>query len=88
LARLAVDEVTLLTKGDVRVLDGGTEAWHAFGRPLVKDRSTPPDEACVDCYLRPYDRNSGVAEAMNAYLTWEIDLVNEIRRDDTIAFGV
>ena len=88
LARLAVDEVTMLTKGDVRVLDGGTDAWHAFGRPLVKDRSTPPDEACVDCYLRPYDRNSGVADAMNAYLTWEIDLVNEIRRDDTIAFGV
>ncbi len=88
LARLAVDEVAMLTKGDVRVLDGGTEAWHAFGRPLVKDRTSPPDEACVDCYLRPYDRNSGVEEAMNAYLTWEIELVNEIRRDDTVAFGV
>ena len=25
---------------------------------------------------------------MNAYLTWEIDLVNEIERDDTVAFGV
>jgi hypothetical protein len=38
--------------------------------------------------LRAYDRNSGVEEAMNAYLTWEIDLVNEIQRDGTIAFGV
>jgi rhodanese-related sulfurtransferase len=88
LARLAIDEVKALTKGDVRVLDGGTHAWHAFGRPLVKDRTTPPDEACIDFYLRPYDRNSGVEEAMNAYLTWEIELVNEIKRDDTIAFGV
>jgi hypothetical protein len=24
---------------------------------------------------------------MNAYLTWEIDLANEIRRDATISFG-
>ena len=70
------------------VLEGGTEAWHAFGRPLVKDRTTPPDDACIDFYLRPYDRNSGVEEAMNAYLSWEIDLVREIERDGTVAFGV
>jgi hypothetical protein len=91
LARLAVGEVKALLgdqAGDVRVLDGGTQAWHAFGRPLVKDRTTPPDEACIDFYLRPYDRNSGIEEAMNAYLTWEIDLVHEIERDPTVAFGV
>ncbi len=87
-ARLAVQEATGLTKGDVRVLDGGTQAWQALGRPLMKDRTTPADDACIDFYLRPYDRNSGVEEAMNAYLSWEIDLVNEIRRDGTVAFGV
>ncbi len=88
LARLAVAEVRTLTPADVRVLDGGTEAWHAFGRPLVKDRTKPPDEACADAYLRPYDRNSGVEEAMQAYLAWEIDLVHEIVRDGTVQFGV
>jgi len=88
LARLAVDEVKALTGAEVLVLDGGTEAWRAFGRPLVKDRTNPPDEACIDAYLRPYDRNSGVEEAMNGYLTWEIELVHQIERDDTIAFGV
>ncbi len=87
-ARLAVDEVKRLCNAEVKVLEGGTDAWHAFGRPLVKDRSTPPDEACIDSYLRAYDRNSGVEEAMNAYLTWEIELANQIRRDDTVAFGV
>jgi rhodanese-related sulfurtransferase len=87
-ARLAVDEVRGLCKADVRVLEGGTDAWHAFGRPLVKDRMTPPDDACIDSYLRAYDRNSGVEEAMQAYLTWEIELANQIRRDDTVAFGV
>jgi rhodanese-related sulfurtransferase len=88
LARLAVPEVEGLTSAEVHVLDGGTDAWHAFGRPLVRDRTTPPDDACIDFYLRPYDRNSGVQEAMNAYLSWEIDLVREIERDRTVAFGV
>ena len=88
LARLAVPEVQGLTRAAVHVLDGGTDAWHAFGRPLVKDKTTPPDEACIDFYLRPYDRNSGIEEAMNAYLSWEIDLVHEIERDGTVVFGI
>lgn len=87
-ARLALDEVKALVPGDVYVLEGGTQAWHAFGRPLVKDRTNPPDEACIDFYLRPYDRNSGIEEAMHAYLSWEIDLVHEIERDGTVHFGV
>lgn len=88
LARLAVTEVQGLTNASVKVLDGGTDAWHAFGRPVVKDRTTPPDEACIDFYLRPYDRNSGIEEAMHAYLSWEIDLVHEIERDGTVSFGI
>ncbi len=77
-----------LTGGDVAALEGGTEQWQAHGRPLVKDRTSPPDEeACIDCYLRPYDRNAGVEQAMHAYLSWEIDLVNEIARDGTVQFG-
>jgi len=87
-ARLAVDEVKDLTGANVSVLEGGTDAWHAFGRPLMKDRTTPSDEDCIDSYLRAYDRNSGVEEAMQAYLTWEIELANQIRRDNTVAFGV
>jgi rhodanese-related sulfurtransferase len=88
LARLVVDEIAALTSAEVAALEGGTAAWHAFGRPLIKDRTSPPDEACSDFYLRPYDRNSGVEEAMKAYLSWEIDLVREITRDGTVQFGV
>jgi rhodanese-related sulfurtransferase len=88
LARLAVAEVQGLTAAAVHVLEGGTDAWHAFGRPLVKDRTTPPDDACIDFYLRPYDRNSGIEAAMNAYLSWEIDLVHEIEKDGTVVFGI
>ncbi len=88
LARLAVPELQTVTGAEVRALEGGTAFWHAFGRPLVRDRTTPPDEACVDCYLRPYDRNEGVAAAMRAYLAWETDLLDQIARDGTVHFGV
>ena len=88
LARLAVAEAQGLTSAPVQVLEGGTAGWAAAGGPLAADRTDPPDEACVDTYLRPYDRNSGIEAAMQAYLTWEIDLVHEIRRDGTAAFGV
>ena len=88
LAALAVEELRALTRAPVEVLAGGTAAWVAAGGVLAKDRTDPPDEACVDCYLRPYDRNSGIEEAKQAYLSWEIDLVHEIQRDGTVVFGV
>ena len=78
----------LAPAAELRALEGGTAAWHTFGRPLVKDRTMPPDAACIDANLRPYDRNSGVEAAMHAYLSWEIDLVHAIVRDGTVRFGV
>lgn len=86
-AALAVEELADLTAARVGVLEGGVAAWAAAGLPLAADRTNPPDDACIDAYLRPYDRNSGVAEAMVAYLSWEIDLVKEIARDGDARFG-
>jgi rhodanese-related sulfurtransferase len=88
LAKLAVPEAGSLTPAPVHVLDGGTAAWVTEGYRLDRDRTNPPDEACVDVYLRPYDRNAGVEAAMRAYLAWEIDLVHEIARDTTVRFGI
>jgi hypothetical protein len=88
LARLAVPEVAALTRAKVQVLAGGTDGWRALGLPLAADRTVPADADCIDFYLRPYDRNAGVEEAMHAYLSWEIDLVHEIVRDGTVAFGI
>ena len=88
LARLAVAEAKALTRAAVRVLEGGTAAWVQAAHKLEKNRTVPADADCVDFYLRPYDRNSGVEAAMQAYLSWEIDLVHEIARDGTVRFGV
>ena len=87
LAQLALDEVRGLTGVPVAVLAGGTAGWVARGGALEADRAVPADAECVDFYLRPYDRNAGVEAAMQAYLSWEIDLVDEIGRDGTVAFG-
>jgi rhodanese-related sulfurtransferase len=87
LAALGAAELRGLGIADVAVLEGGTAAWKAAGFPLDADRTEPPDAACVDAYLRPYDRNSGVEEAMRAYLAWEIDLVHAVERDGDAPFG-
>jgi rhodanese-related sulfurtransferase len=88
LARLAVAEAKALTRAPVRVLAGGTAAWVRAAHRLRHDRGNPPDEACIDVDLRPYDRNSGVEQAMRAYLFWEIGLLQAVERDGTVAFGV
>lgn len=87
LAALAVPELEALTHAPVAVLSGGTAAWVAAGLPLEANRADPPDEACVDAWLRPYDRNHGVEETMRAYLAWELELVAQIERDGDAPFG-
>lgn len=87
LAALAVAELDALVEAPTAALEGGTEAWAAGGFQLAADRTDPPDEACVDAYLRPYDRNHGVEEAMRAYLSWEVELVEQIARDGDAPFG-
>ncbi|MEX2643539.1 MAG: rhodanese-like domain-containing protein [Acetobacterales bacterium] len=86
LARLAVPEVRGLTSGEVKVLGGGKQAWKAAGYSLKADRTTPTDEECIDFALRAYDRNSQQEEKMNEYLTWEVNLVNQIEEDRDVRF--
>ncbi len=79
LARLAAAET------DGIYLEGGTSAWIASGRDLADGEENMADVA-DDMWLRPYDRPGGVEQAMNEYLAWEIDLVDQIERDGTARF--
>ncbi len=87
LAALAAAELATFHPAPIAVLEGGTAAWKSAGLPLAADRLTPPDEACIDAWLRPYDRNTGVEAAMRDYLAWEIDLVHAVERDGDAPFG-
>jgi rhodanese-related sulfurtransferase len=67
-----------------RYLRGGNAAWQAAGLPL----STEPKMADepLDYWPKPYERASNAQDAMNEYLSWEVDLLPRIARDGTTRF--
>ena len=84
LASLAVAEAQGLTERPVHWLNGGNAAWAAAGFPLV-DRERMADEP-LDVWLKPYERPNDNEAAMNAYLSWEVDLLERIKKDGTTHF--
>jgi len=85
LARYCVEEAAALGPAEVRVLEGGTAAWAEAGLPLEAGSEGLEDEP-VDAFLRPYDRDRGVEEAMQSYLDWEIALLERLDKDGTLRF--
>ena len=67
------------------MLQGGTAAWQAAGLPLETGLARLADTT-DDIWYRPYDRTANVEEAMKDYLTWEVNLVKQIERDDDVRF--
>ena len=85
MARLAAPEAARLARAPVRVLQGGTAAWRAAGLPLETGMTHLADTT-DDVWYRPYDRTANVEEAMKDYLNWEVNLVQQIARDDDVDF--
>ncbi len=85
LARLAAADLQAELAAPIAALAGGTRAWADAGLPLDKgiQRAFHPED---DAYHRPYDRTAGVEAAMQAYLDWEVALVEQVARDGTIEF--
>ena len=69
----------------VRWLKGGNAAWAAAGFPLSTDVKMADEP--VDVWLKPYERSGDTEAAMNAYLSWEVDLLERIKRDGTCDFS-
>ena len=66
-------------------LDGGMQAWHDNGfETYTGMRRALSDES--DVFHRPYDRESDQEAAMQAYLDWEVALVDQVKRDATVSF--
>ena len=88
LAGLAAAELA----GDGRnalALAGGTDAWAAAGLSLEAGIDDLAD-AVDDVWKSPYaDADPAEREAaMRAYLSWEVDLVEQVARDGSLAFQV
>jgi rhodanese-related sulfurtransferase len=84
LAQLAAADLHALTEREILVLDGGNPAWRAAGLPIETGHTHLLD-AAEDVWLSPYHQPDRFA-AFQRYLDWEIDLVNQIKRDKTVSF--
>jgi rhodanese-related sulfurtransferase len=84
LATLAASDAALSGRR-VRVLAGGTAAWVAAGLPMATGFKDALNDA-VDVWYRPYDLDEGNEDAMRTYLSWEVDLTEQIARDGTARF--
>jgi rhodanese-related sulfurtransferase len=87
LEKLAAQDLRGLIGRAPEVLEGGTAAWRAEGRPLEAGFDlalSPPD----DIYRRPYEGSDHPVESMQAYLDWEFGLVDQLARDASHGFYV
>ncbi len=87
LAKLAVREAReAWPKTEILALAGGTRSWRHADQELEPGFTKPTTEA-DDVWYKPYDHDDQVAEqAMTDYLTWEIGLVDQMDRDETVTF--
>ena len=83
LAHLAAPEVQALWPGaQVRVLEGGNAAWQGAWESGHERSSTVRD----DVWYKPYDHEAGFEKHAREYLQWEVELIEQIKRDPTIRF--
>jgi rhodanese-related sulfurtransferase len=86
LARLAAPEIARLCSSSVQALVGGNEAWRAAGGEMEKGNerwAVPP----ADVWLKPFDQTKGkVEDRLNQYLNWEVELLDQVKRDRTVTF--
>ncbi|HYL26073.1 MAG TPA: rhodanese-like domain-containing protein [Burkholderiales bacterium] len=85
LAQLAAPDVAALWPGaTVRVLDGGNAGWAGAWESGTERATTTRD----DVWYKPYDHVAGFEEHARDYLAWEVALIEQIKRDPTIRFGI
>jgi rhodanese-related sulfurtransferase len=85
LAQHAAAEVAALGR-QTAVLGGGNAAWKAAGFALETGQQHMIDEP-DDIWLPPRERKADRERHMREYLSWEIDLVNQMQTDDDSRIG-
>jgi rhodanese-related sulfurtransferase len=86
LAHLAAAEAAALwPDAETSVLEGGNAAWFAARLPAetgIENATTSAD----DIWYKPYDHVQDYEKHARAYLSWEVALVEQIKRDPAIRF--
>ena len=69
-------------QADIKVLEGGNAAWKGPTESGIERATTTLD----DVWYKPYDHASDYRKHAENYLSWEVALVDQIKRDPTIRF--
>jgi rhodanese-related sulfurtransferase len=83
-AAIAAADAAAASRLPVCVLEGGTAAWIAAGLPLGRGLENMTS-ATDDVWYSPYDYDD-LRKSMTDYLMWEIDLVRQIEKDQSLQF--
>ena len=87
LAQLAAADLDGVASVPIKVLSGGTQAWREAGFPLEQGATRLAHEV-DDIRLRAREESGNREEAMRAYLTWEIELVDQMATEEDHRFQV
>jgi rhodanese-related sulfurtransferase len=83
LAHLAAPEAQKLwPQATVRVLAGGNAAWKGAWEEGIERATTTTD----DVWYKPYDHGKDYEKHAKDYLSWEVALVDQIKREPAIRF--
>ena len=83
LAHLAGPEVQALwPTAEILVLEGGNTVWPGPWEEGHERSTTVRD----DVWYKPYDHEAGFEKHAREYLQWEVELIEQIKRDPTIRF--
>jgi rhodanese-related sulfurtransferase len=91
LARYAAQDALELGFTRARWLKGGRAAWRDAGQ--ATEACAGDDDpllltATDDMWYPPWARASGIEQAMQQYLTWEVDLLDQLAREPYLKFAV
>lgn len=86
-AYAARDAAGLWPGTPIKILRGGTKSWQRADLP-IETGMTRPTTTLDDVWYKPYDHVDNIEQAMRDYLSWEVNLVDQIKRDGTVRFKI
>ena len=90
ISRFAAADAIAIGYANTTVLNGGRAAWRAAALPTDICRGDDDPKLLTttdDMWYPPYARSSKVEEAMQQYLTWEVNLLAQLEREPYLRFG-
>jgi rhodanese-related sulfurtransferase/predicted metal-dependent enzyme (double-stranded beta helix superfamily) len=91
LSRYAASDALALGFAHSASLSGGTEAWKHSGHATEASEGDADPKLLTstdDVWYKPYDKSAGVEQAMLQYLTWEVNLVDQLKREPYLKFAL